>query len=406
MTERSHPALALLADANYLRVFGVGLLANTMRWLEILVIGVYAYQESNTPFVVAAMLFIRMSPNIVFGALVGAYAERFDRRLALTIGLAASVLGMATLALLSALEVIALWHVAIGAFVSGLFWVLEYPTRRTLLGEIAGLSRLGAAMGFDSACIHATRMLGPAIGGWLFEQFGLTGPYVFGVIIYALALLALLTLRYRATDEVAPAQGVIGILRDGFAHLRGNRVLTAVLVVTMLVNFFGFSYTSMLPVIGEDKFSLSAFPIGIMASMEGAGAMLGGLLVATLSKPHHFTRIYVAGSFVFFVMIATFSVMSGFSASLPVLLVGGLGIAAFSSMQTALVFSVSPPDMRRRIMGVLVVCIGAGPLGILHTGLLAELLGADVAIRLIAFEGMVALAACLWRWPELLLHRG
>jgi len=98
--------------------------------------------------------------------------------------------------------------------------------------------------------------------------------------------------------------------------------------------------------------------------------------------------------------------MPGFSASLPVLLVGGLGIAAFSSMQTALVFSVSRPDMRRRIMGVLVVCIGAGPLGILHTGLLAELLGADVAIRLIAFEGMVALAACLWRWPELLRHGG
>ena len=52
-------------------------------------------------------------------------------------------------------------------------------------------------------------------------------------------------------------------------------------------------------------------------------------------------------------------------------------------------------------MGVLVVCIGAGPIGVLHTGLMAEWLSAEIAIRVIALEGLVALAFCVWKWPEL-----
>ena len=54
-----------------------------------------------------------------------------------------------------------------------------------------------------------------------------------------------------------------------------------------------------------------------------------------------------------------------------------------------------------RVMGVVGMCGGAGPLGMLHTGALAEWLGADVAIGVIAIEGLASLALALWIWPAL-----
>ena len=48
--------------------------------------------------------------------------------------------------------------------------------------------------------------------------------------------------------------------------------------------------------------------------------------------------------------------------------------------------------MRTRVMGVLVACIGAGPIGVLHVGLLAEWLGAHQAVTIIAVEGLIAIA--------------
>ena len=51
-----------------------------MRWLEILVIGIYAFQVSSSPFVVAIMLVARMLPMVLFGTVIGAAVEDMDRR--------------------------------------------------------------------------------------------------------------------------------------------------------------------------------------------------------------------------------------------------------------------------------------------------------------------------------------
>ena len=291
---------------------------------------------------------------------------------------------------------------ALGAFVNGLYWCLEYPCRRTLLGEIAGLEQVGAAMGLDSSSNNATRMLGPVLGGALFELFALPGPYLLGAVLYTLALWSALTIGFRSAVERTTQRSVLEILREGFGYLRNNRLVAGVLVVTVLLNFFGFAYGAMIPVIGEGKFGLSAFPIGILASMEGLGAIIGGVGVATLVRPAWFIRVFMGGSFLFLIMVVSFSFSPGFLSSLPLLFGSGVGIVAFASMQTALVFSATEARMRRRVMGVLVVCIGTGPLGVLHTGLLASWLGADVAVRIIGIEGLVALAAAVWFWPELI----
>ena len=84
------------------------------------------------------------------------------------------------------------------------------------------------------------------------------------------------------------------------------------------------------------------------------------------------------------------------------LFVAGLGAAGFASMQAALVFLNTPESVRSRVMGVLSVCIGTAPVGFLHIGLLADWLGAPMAIAILSVEGLVAVAlTCRW-WPEVL----
>ena len=47
-----------------------------------------------------------------------------------------------------------------------------------------------------------------------------------------------------------------------------------------------------------------------------------------------------------------------------VLLIGGLGAAAFSNMQTTVILTEAPPTTRSRVMGIVTMCIGIGPLGV------------------------------------------
>jgi MFS family permease len=65
------------------------------------------------------------------------------------------------------------------------------------------------------------------------------------------------------------------------------------------------------------------------------------------------------------------------------LAVGGFGSAAFANMQTSLIVLHAPAPIRSRLMGLLTVCIGMGPLGILLVGFLADRVGPMQAIDII-----------------------
>ena len=62
---------------------------------------------------------------------------------------------------------------------------------------------------------------------------------------------------------------------------------------------------------------------------------------------------------------------------------GGLGMAGFGAMQSTLVLTLAPKNARSRLMGVLSVCIGCAPIGLLNLGLLADLFGAQIALTII-----------------------
>ena len=78
------------------------------------------------------------------------------------------------------------------------------------------------------------------------------------------------------------------------------------------------------------------------------------------------------------------------------LLIGGLGTAAFSNMQTTLILTEAPPATRSRVMGIVTMCIGTGPVGVLMIGILSGQVGPPVAILIMASLGLCGLSL-VWR---------
>jgi MFS family permease len=391
---------ALLADADFRRVWLVGAMTGGLRWLELLVVGVYVLEQTGSASMVALMTVVRLAPMFLCGMPIGAIADRYERQTLLMLGLVVLLLTSAVLGVLALTGQITLWQIAIGAFLNGIFFAGDYPIRRIMSGEIAGVDRLGRAMALESATGNATRMLGPALGGFLLETLGLAGAYLLGTVLYLASVVLLLRLAYRSTRFEGQARNILSTLREGWRFVRARRVIVGTLMVTVVVNFWGFAYITMVPVIGERVLGLSAFPIGVLMSVEGLGALLGALLVGPFSKPHAYTRIYLISSFVFLLGVLGFGLSDRFPLSLALNLICGVSLAGFSVMQATIMFLAARPEMRSRVMGVLTVAIGAGPLGMLHLGWLADWLGAATAVQVMALEGLVALALTAAIWPE------
>jgi hypothetical protein len=79
----------------------------------------------------------------------------------------------------------------------------------------------------------------------------------------------------------------------------------------------------------------------------------------------------------------------------------GMMAAGFSTMQSTLIYSVAPPEMRGRLFGVLVICIGTGLIGFANVGLMGEWFGGSAAIRIIAAEGIIPLILIGIGWRQL-----
>ena len=381
----------LIGEPDFRRLWLIGLVVFSVRWLEMLAVAVFAYQRTGSPFVVALLTMLRMLPMALFGALIGAAAERVERRRALVLVVASMLLCSIALALLAWSDALEVWHLALASFISGLTWTTDNPLRRTMIGEVVGPERMSAAMSIDVGANNASRMLGPTVGGILLATLGIGGAFAVSVAGYLVAAMVALRVRHRNTAALSTAAGVLERMIEGLVLVRRDPRLSGTMVITVIYNTFGWPFTSMIPVIGQDNLGLGAAGIGLLASMDGVGAFCGAIAIALCAKPPHFARLYVGGVALYLLMLPVFALAPGPLLAGSVLLLTGLANSGFSIMQATLVCLAAPPEMRSRVFGVLSVCIGVGMIGFLHLGWLASIIGATWAIVTIGAEGLVAL---------------
>ena len=98
------PEPVLLKNPDFLILWAAGACYGTLRWLEILGIALFTYDQTRSPLAVAGMMFLRMLPMVLFGTLVGAVADRIDRKKLMLLGLTLLSALAGTLALLATLS--------------------------------------------------------------------------------------------------------------------------------------------------------------------------------------------------------------------------------------------------------------------------------------------------------------
>ncbi len=384
--------------ADYWRLWYVGMIVTTVRWLETVAMGVVVYAETGSALAVAMVTMLRLLPMGLFGAFVGAFAERFDRRLTLAgmVGLmAATSAVLAIVAWMGGLEV---WHLAVASFINGCGWATDNPLRRMMMGEVVGRERMATGMAFDVGAANASRMVGPAVGGLLLAGAGIEGAFALGVLMYATAVWATLAVRVRL-PSASGADAVLARTWESVVLVLADRRLGAIMAVTVIYNVFAWPFTSMIPVIGRDRLGLGPEGVGLLTSVDGVGAFAGALVLALWLTPGWHARAYVGGVAAYLVGLIGFAFAPTPAVAGAALLLTGLSGAAFATLQAIIVYLAAPVHMRSRLMGVLSVCIGTGPVGFVWLGWLADRIGAPEATAVTGTMGLAALAATwpLWR---------
>jgi predicted MFS family arabinose efflux permease len=296
---------------------------------------------------------------------------------------------LATLALSGQLRV---WHIVLGGTVAGVIGASEMAVRRRMLGEVIAADRVAAAVALDSLTNSIARVLGPLCGGAVFEMLGLGGAYLLSAALYLAAGLAVVGLDFRQEPRRLRFGHMPREIAEGLAVARAIPTIRGVVLVTIIMNAFGFCYSALIAPIGLDVYHVSPTLVGALAAAESLGAIAVGIPLSAGWLRLNGSRALLQGSFLFLGGVIAMALSPWYGLAFVLLLVGGLGTAAFSNMQTALVLIEAPPTTRSRVLGIVTMCIGTGPIGVLMIGALSERLGPEAAILIMAGIGFAGLS--------------
>ncbi len=391
---------SLRRHRNY-RLFFVGSgISFVGTWMQQIAAYWLILELTGSPVAVGALALVQTLPVTLFALVGGSIADRVDLRKMVIACESALGIQAALLCFLTLSGLIEPWQLYALGLVQGLAVALNAPARHTLVFQIVGRNDLTNAIALNASLGTTARVLGPALGGVVVAAFGPGVAFGLNAVSYGVVIAALVALRLapRAARS-QPLQGVLVGVGQTFRYAVSSRRVAVTFFTLILISTFSFNFDVLLPLVARLTLQQGAQTFGLIASVFGAGALTGSLILATIGK----TRLLVVlvGALGFGGLQLVLSRLDSLPAVCAILYLTGIFYILWGSSSLATIQLAAPEHLRGRAASLYFFgFMGGAPLGGLIAGSLTEHGGTRLAFTvagamaiLIALTGAAILAA-------------
>lgn len=358
------------------------------------------YHLSSSPFLLGVVGFASQAPIFLLAPIAGVMADRFNRRRLLV---ATQVLSMLQSFALAALALTGRmtpgWLIAL-SFVQGAINGVDMPTRQALVvAFVARREHLGNAIALNSSMFNLSRLIGPAIGGFVVAAYGAGMCYLIDGCSYAAVIAGLLAMRLNLPPRRTETRHPLIELREGFHGVFSFRPMRVLILTLAIVSAVGFSYTVLTPMFARDVFAGDARVLGYLMSASGIGALVGAIYLGTRATVRGLGTVVALGSGLMGASLVGFACSRALTLSLICL--GGVGLGGVLTMASSntLVQSVVQEERRGRVMSIFTMAFtGTMPLGNLLAGWIAGRTGPGPTL---IFGGLICIAVAVVFYAKL-----
>ena len=271
-TPLSNPAFRRLWSANIVTVIGAQ--------LTVVAVPAQIYSITGSSAYVGLTGLFGLVPLVVFGLWGGALADVFDRRSILRVTTVGLIVASAAFWAQAAAGLENVWLLLSLFAIQQAFFAINQPTRSAVLPRLLPPLQLPAANALNMTVMQAGAIAGPLVGGALIPVLGFSWLYAVDTLTLFATLWAVIRLPALPIDGApAGAPGLRAVL-DGFAYLRGHRVLLMSFVVDIIAMVFGMP-RALFPEIAHESFggpTEGGLAFALLFAGIPAGAVLGGIL--------------------------------------------------------------------------------------------------------------------------------
>jgi MFS family permease len=395
-------AFAALRHRNFQLFYAGQFLSLVGTWMQSTAQGWLVLNLTNSELLLGVVTAVSSLPTFLFSLYAGAVADRADKRRIIVWANAAALVCALILGILTSTAWVTYPAVLVLAFLLGTANAFEVPTRQSFFVDLVGKEDLQNAIALNSAQFNATRIVGPAIAGWMIGLAGTAACFYANAVSYVFVIIGLGMIRLPAFSAPERHEGTLENIREGLAYIRSVRVIRTLVWLIAAMSVLGFPYVMLMPVFARDILHVGARGLGALLAATGAGALAGGLALAALGSRYRRGRVMLAGSLCFCASVFCFARSRSFPLSLALLAVVGFTMILNNANANALLQSIVPDRLRGRVMSVYIfMFVGTAPVGALGAGAVSKWVGAPAELQIGAVLLAMILVFAAWRVPEL-----
>ncbi len=315
------------------------------------------WQEFHSPALVGFEVISHWLPFLLLSVPFGALAERYDCRRLVQVAQVLFMVVSASWGVLFLTDSLQMWEACVLLVLHGCAGALWAPAEQMLLHDLAEPTDLPGAIRLNATFRSLGTLFGPVVGSLLLFGLGPTWGIIANVAFY-LPMTALM-LRIPFTGHVRNGSARVGRIpvRALFGSLRtavNDRALLGMMVIGGLVALcVGASLGVSIPDFAETLGAGDAgVGYGVLLFANGAGGVLGGLLLEATGMVRPNVRAAVVATLLFGVTTVVASLSHVYGLVVVALFIGGVATLASGSIGQAIVQLRAPSDQRGRIVGV------------------------------------------------------
>ncbi len=380
----SHHMFRAFQYKNYRLFFSGQTVSLLGLWMQRVAMSWLIYRLTGSSFYLGLADFVGPVPVLFLGFFAGALLEGWDLRKSIMGCQVLSMFQAFVLAVLTLTGNVAYWHILSLSVFLGVVNAFDVPARQAFVIHLVTRQEdVGNAVALNSSLFNAARLVGPSIAGILIAFVGegfcfLANALSYGASLWALSLVRLTPCTKEETLEALPVRQRI---TQGVAYAWATFPIRAILILLVVVSFFGLPYLTMLPIFAGEILHGGSQGLGFLLGATGLGALGVSIYFAMRSSPVGLGKVLGLGVCLLGGSIVLFASSSWFYLSFCLMFFIGAGMVSILICCNTLLQNLVEEGKRSRIMSLYIVAVvGIAPFGSLVTGWVASLIGAPLTL--------------------------
>ena len=241
-------------------------------WFHTVTLLTFVYSITESPFMVALTLISKGLPQLLLSPFIGGIVDRFPKKKILIFtDISRGIIVLTYLFALYKIEIIFISNICLSVL-SCLF----EPAKQATLKNIVHQNHFVIANSLSSTINGFMSIMGASLGGIIAQSLHIEFAFLVNSLSYFVSAYFIYNMSVPTHDIRNEKKAFFTDIKDGYTYILQTKIILTLILVGISWGIIGGAYQLLLTIYAEKIFHTN---IGILYTIQGAGLMIGSLLV-------------------------------------------------------------------------------------------------------------------------------